>query len=151
MFPLLLDRFLPKLTLQTEGAKPMVWDPIRKSWLVLQPEESVRQALLIYLLEEKGVPRNRIAVEKKLLVNGLSRRTDILIYSSFMKPLVLVECKAPEISLNQEVFFQAVRYNMTIRAPYFILVNGLVGFGCRIDPGSGEMLELDGIPDYTGW
>lgn len=56
MFPLLLDRFLPKLTLQTEGAKPLVWDPIRKSWLVLQPEESVRQALLIYLLEEKGVP-----------------------------------------------------------------------------------------------
>ncbi|MBK6950326.1 MAG: type I restriction enzyme HsdR N-terminal domain-containing protein [Haliscomenobacter sp.] len=150
MFPLLLDRFFSKLTLQTAGGKPLVWDPIRKSWLVLQPEESVRQALLIYLMEEKGYPRNRIAVEKKLKVNGLSRRTDILIYAHSMEPLVLVECKAPDVPVNQEVFFQAVRYNMTLRAPYFMLVNGLVGFGCRINSGTGEILELEGIPDYAG-
>ncbi len=150
MFPLLLDRFLPKLTIQTEGAKPLVWDPIRKSWLVLQPEETVRQALLIYLMEEKGYPRNRMAVEKKLLVNGLPRRTDILVYSPALTPLLLVECKAPDVPLDPEVFFQAVRYNMTLQAPYFVLVNGLVGFGCRIDHGGGEMLELDGIPDYAG-
>lgn len=111
-----------------------VFDPIRKKWLIIQPEELVRQALLLYLIEEKGMRSSRIAVEKSILFNGQLRRFDIVYYDGHGNPVLLVECKAPDIAISQSVLEQAAWYNFEIKAPYLLLSNGHDSHWYEIDP-----------------
>lgn len=102
-----------------------IWDEWRKKWLVLTPEELVRQHLVKYLVEGKSFPAGRLAVEYSLKVNTLSKRADVVFFSKEGIPLVLIECKAPDVPITSSVFEQASRYNTTLQVPHLIVTNGL--------------------------
>jgi hypothetical protein len=125
-----------------------VWDEVRRKWVVCTPEEWVRQHLLRYLMEEKGYPKGLLSVEKGLKVNGLSRRTDVAVYSRQQEPLLLAECKAPEVTLSQATFDQVSRYNLTLRVPYLLITNGLQHYCCKINLEEGSYSFLKEIPRY---
>ncbi|MFZ7115643.1 MAG: type I restriction enzyme HsdR N-terminal domain-containing protein [Bacteroidota bacterium] len=126
-----------------------IFDIIRKKYVSLTPEEWVRQHLLHFLVNERKFPQSLVSVEKKLLINSLEKRTDVVIYSSSLKPILLAECKAPKITLNQTVFDQAARYNMTLNVAYFLITNGLESFICKIDHANQSYSFLKDIPSYT--
>lgn len=125
-----------------------IFDIIRKKYVSLTPEEWVRQHLLHFLVNERKFPQSLVSVEKKLLINNLEKRTDIVIYSSSLKPILLAECKAPKVPLTQAVFDQAARYNMTLNVAYFLISNGLESFICRIDHPTQSYTFLKEIPTY---
>jgi hypothetical protein len=110
-----------------------IFDKRRMKFLVLTPEEWVRQNIIQYLIIEKGFPKSLISSEAGLKVNSLRRRYDILIYSKAGKPLLLVECKAPTVTINQQVIDQIVAYNSKIEAPCMLLTNGLQHFFLRVN------------------
>ena len=101
-----------------------VFDPIRKKWLVLTPEERVRQQLILFLLNVKKIPASHISVEKAITVNGLTKRYDLVVFSPEGNPWMVIECKAPEVEITQAVVEQAGRYNKTLRAPILGVTNG---------------------------
>jgi hypothetical protein len=105
-----------------------MYDGIRKKYVVLQPEEFVRQLVIVWLIHDQKVHRNRIQVEKELMINGLRRRFDIIVYDRNIQPHVLIECKAPDIALNQAVFDQVAVYNMVVHAPFLLVTNGVRAF-----------------------
>jgi len=100
-----------------------VFDPIRKKWVPLTDEEKVRQFFILYLINELKVPASHISVERKISLNGLTKRYDIVVYKA-AKPWMVVECKAPCIPLTQEVLEQAGRYNQTLHAEIIGVTNG---------------------------
>jgi hypothetical protein len=145
-----LDRFVDRLRIKTEGGKRWVFDPVRGRWLVLQPEEFVRQLLFHYLTAEKGYNRNRIAAERAVRFNELDRRWDLLVYDPALRPFLLVECKAPRVPLSRTVFEQAARYNTPLAAPYLLVCNGPQAYCCRMDYENGTFTFLPGAPEYPG-
>ena len=126
-----------------------IYDPFRKKNLVLTPEEWVRQHILRYLIEERGFPASLVSAEAGIKVNRLSRRYDALIYSRSGDPLLLTECKAPGVKINQMVFDQAVAYNQTIKAPYILITNGLKHYFCKLDEDLRQYFFLKDIPHYS--
>jgi hypothetical protein len=104
--------------------KVQIFDVIRKKFVVLQPEEWVRQHLVHYLISEKKYPSSLINVEKQLTVNGLKKRYDIVVFNSDGSIEILVECKAPKIAINQITFNQIAQYNMNLNANYLMVSNG---------------------------
>ena len=105
--------------------KPYIFDIVRKKNILLTPEEWVRQHFVHYLIDGLGYPKPLIKVEQGLRYHSLLKRSDIIVFDRSGVPLVLVECKAPEIPLNQKVVEQAMMYNKTIMAPYIIITNGI--------------------------
>lgn len=105
--------------------KKFIFDELRSKWIICTPEEWVRQNLIKFLICELEFPKNLIAVEKSLQIAGRSYRFDALVFNNSFKPLLIVECKAPKIKLDQKVFDQVWNYNYEIVAPYFIVTNGL--------------------------
>lgn len=126
-----------------------VFDPVRKRYVALTPEEFVRQHLIHYLITSKGVPINCISVEKAIRVNRLLRRIDLAVYTRELKIAILIECKAPEIRLSQEVFDQAFRYNLTLKAPYIAVTNGEGIICCQADYLEGSHHFTDDLPDFV--
>lgn len=102
-----------------------VFDVIRKKFVDLTPEEWVRQHLVHFLINEKHVALSLIAIEKQFLLNSTKRRFDVLVHTSDLKPLIMVECKAPEVEINQLTINQALRYNLELKVPFVFLSNGL--------------------------
>ncbi len=102
-----------------------IFDEIRKKWLILTPEEWVRQHVLNYLVREKKIPPSIISIEKELTLNDLKKRYDIVVYGRDMKPWLIVECKAPFIALTRQVVDQALRYNLIVKAPLLMISNGV--------------------------
>lgn len=129
-----LDLMSRQELLQTkrQGARQLIFDPIRRKWLVLQPEELVRQLLLQYFLTEKGYSKNRVALEKELIINGMQKRFDILLYDTDTRPLLLAECKAPHVSLSDATFRQIATYNLPLQVPYLLVTNGIVTYCCQM-------------------
>ncbi len=123
-----------------------LFDIIRKKFVDLTPEEYVRQRIVHFLINQINVPLSLIAIEKQLLFNGTKRRTDIVVYDTVLKPLLLVECKAPDVSINQQAIDQALRYNLALQVPYVFVSNGLTH--CCLHLKNNERLILDRIPDY---
>jgi hypothetical protein len=111
--------------LKKQGQQTFIFDIIRKKWLVLTPEEWVRQHLLHYLVKVKNFASSTISVEKEIVLNDLRRRYDVVVYNRELKPYLIVECKAPYIELNQQVVDQALRYNLTIKAELLMITNGV--------------------------
>ena len=101
-----------------------IWDALRQKWLVLTPEEWVRQHVISWLIECKEVPALRISQEYPVNINGQHQRADIVVMNEFAKPHILVECKAPEVEIDSEVVMQAIRYNAVVGARYIVLTNG---------------------------
>jgi len=128
-----LTQYNNKLKIKKEGKVSYIFDPIRNKHIVLQPEELVRQLLLIYLIQEKKYPIGKIAVEFGLKVNELQKRCDILLYDSDFKPFMIVECKAPSVEINDAVFFQAAIYNLPLQVPYIMLSNGISNYCAKLN------------------
>lgn len=102
-----------------------VLDEIRKTWLVLTPEEWVRQHILFFLQSELKIPKGLIKIEAGLKLNSLQKRADIICYNHKGNPIILVECKSPNVPIQQNVFDQISRYNMVLNVPYLMVSNGL--------------------------
>ncbi len=101
-----------------------IFDAARKKFVLLTPEEWVRQHILHYIVQYKGVPLSAISVEKQLTLNGTKRRTDMVIYNTVLKPIVLIECKAPDVLITQQTIDQTLRYNLKLDVPYLFISNG---------------------------
>jgi len=148
-----IDLLSYKDHLQTkkEEGKTFLFDQVRKKWLVLQPEEMVRQLMIYYLIEEKNYNPNRFSLEKGVkVVNKLARRFDLLIYDLDMKPFLILECKAPQIKLKEATFSQIHAYNYDLKVPYAAVTNGIHTFCYRINWETEDRVFLDGLPEYTG-
>src|SRR5215212_6189179 len=126
-----------------------IFDMIRKKFVRFTPEEWVRQHLLKYLVTEKKFPASLIAVEKELVVAGIKKRTDVVVYSAQAEPLLIAECKSPDVPLHQSTFDQAARYNLTLEVPCFILTNGLTHFCCRMNSAEKKYEFMQEIPVYS--
>ena len=125
-----------------------VYDPLRKKWLVLTPEEWVRQHFVNWLIEDLHYPPSLIANEVSLRLNSMQKRSDTVVYTRELKPLCIVEYKAPHIRVTQKVFDQIVRYNMVFRAKCLIVSNGLEHYCCRLSYNPPKYEFLENIPDY---
>lgn len=113
------------MRLKKRGDQTHIFDFIRKKWLVLTPEEWVRQHVLNFLVTEKKINASFIAIEKELVLNDLKKRYDIVVYSQDLKPYLIIECKAPYIELNNMVIEQALRYNLILKANLLMITNGV--------------------------
>lgn len=138
-----------ELKLAGSAQKPEVYDPVRRRFVALTPEEWVRQHTIAYLSQDLGYPQSLIAVEGSLTLNDLKKRFDILLYNTKGQPVLLVECKAPNVKLTQAVFDQAARYNMAFKVGLLFITNGLQHYCCSINHNSGEISFLDTIPHFT--
>ena len=119
---------------------PLIFDAVRKKWLVLTPEEWVRQNLIRHLIEVERYPEEMFKIETGLSVNQNQRRSDILIYKDF-SPHILIECKSMNISINEKVLNQALNYNLRYKAPLIILSNGFEHFSFKVLEDRLERLE----------
>ncbi|MFJ1389818.1 type I restriction enzyme HsdR N-terminal domain-containing protein [Capnocytophaga canimorsus] len=131
--------------------KTLIFDEIRKKFVVLQPEEWVRQHVVQFLIQEKGFPKSLINVEKELMINGLKKRYDIVVYKNTGEILLVVECKAPDILINQKVFDQVFRYNLSLQASVLMVTNGLQHYYAMIDYNSNKLLFMESLPDYKSF
>jgi hypothetical protein len=118
------------------------FDPVRKKWVAFTEEEKVRQFFIQYLIDELKVPVSHISVERKIILNGLTKRYDIVVYKE-TKPWMVVECKAPHIPLTQEVLEQAGRYNQTLNAEIIGVTNGAEMKFFRIDFETGNICLIN--------
>ncbi|MDE6439185.1 MAG: type I restriction enzyme HsdR N-terminal domain-containing protein [Muribaculaceae bacterium] len=134
--------------MQSADGITRVFDPLRGKFVALTPEEWVRQNFVAYLVSHKGYPASLLANEVSITLNGTSRRCDTVLYDRHLRPLMIVEYKAPHIQLSQRTFNQVARYNIVLRTPWLILSNGLTHCCCQIDPATGAHRFLPGIPDF---
>ncbi|MFL3660793.1 MAG: type I restriction enzyme HsdR N-terminal domain-containing protein [Polaribacter sp.] len=137
-----------KFKLKSNENKTLIFDNLRKKYMVLTPEEWVRQHFVQFLIEEKKYPASLIAIEKQVLVNNLKKRSDILVFNKDGNPEIIVECKAPKIKITQATFDQIARYNSKLRANFLVVTNGLSHFYCKMDFEKETYLFLKEIPDY---
>lgn len=110
---------------KNSNKQTLIFDDFRKKWLVLTPEEWVRQHLLHYLVNEKKYPASLIAIEKEIAVNDIKKRFDVVVYNAKLSPYILIECKAPYIELNLRVIEQALRYNLNLKSEFVMITNGV--------------------------
>lgn len=142
-----LPVFDPKVT-EKEG-RPVIFDPIRQKYVSLTPEEWVRQHFVNYLVTIKKYPKELLANEVLIKLNGTSKRCDTVAYNHFLAPLMIVEYKAAHIAITNTVFDQIVRYNMVLKVRYLTVSNGINHFCCRIDYEKQTYTFLKEIPDYS--
>ncbi len=128
--------------------KAYIFDAWRKKYILLTPEEWVRQHFLHFLTEHKKYPFSLIAVESGLKVAARQKRTDALVYSKTGKPLLLVECKAPGVHITEKVFDQIIRYNITLQVRYLIVTNGLSHYCCELNYHDHSWRFMKEIPDF---
>ena len=142
---------LPEQSIKTRvnvHGKTEVLDVIRKKFIVLQPEEWVRQQFIGYLIQHKNYPASLISIEKGLKINSLQKRFDAVVFNRNGTPLVLIEFKAPSIKLSEKTFSQIAAYNLKMRVKYLIISNGLTHYCCKMDYENGDFQFLKDIPDY---
>jgi hypothetical protein len=137
-----------RLRSNANGQSSEIFDIVRKKFVALTPEEWVRQHLLRFLIEEKKYPASLLAVEKELSVAGIKKRADVLVYSRDAKPIMIAECKSPDLKLNQSTFDQAARYNLPLNVGWLLLTNGLLHYCCRINSEEKKYELVESIPDY---
>jgi len=130
-----------------EDDKIKVFDPIRKIYCTLTPEEEVRQKMLYYLVEVKKYPAGLIAVEYSIKVNNLSKRCDIVVFNKLGQATMIVECKAESVPITQKVLDQAIRYYSGLQANYLLLTNGKTMFCYHIDLENNKIETLREIPE----
>ena len=130
------------------NGKDQIFDPFRKIWVLLTPEEWVRQHVIQFLLQDKKYPKSHINVEKLLKINHLTKRYDVVVYKPNGDITILVECKAPEVKITQSTFDQIARYNMTLNADYLMVTNGLNHYFCKMDYENEKYDFLADLPEY---
>ncbi len=142
-----LPPFEPKISEQ--AGKPQIWDPVRKLWTPLTPEEHVRQAFVAYLVNYKNYPISHIANEQAISLNSMSRRCDTVVYDKTGQPKVIVEYKRPTVAITQKVFDQIARYNLVLHVDYLIVSNGLKHYCVKMEYPTGKYTFLQDIPNYS--
>ncbi len=140
----------PKFSFRFKNSenKISIFDVIRKRFVILQPEEWVRQHCIHYLIENKGYPKSLINIEKELIVNTLRKRYDIVVFNPDGSIHLIVECKSPAITINQSTFDQVAQYNLVLNASYLMITNGLNHYYCQMDFKAEKYQFLKDIPDY---
>ncbi len=140
----------PEYSFRTKNSenKHYVFDEIRKKFIVLTPEEWVRIHVVRFLLEVKKYPKSWINVEKKIEINGLTKRYDVVVFQPDGSIFILVECKQPKVEISQATFDQIARYNMTLKANYLMVTNGLNHYFCKMDFDKEQYVFLNELPIY---
>jgi hypothetical protein len=134
----------PGFRTRNEQGKDFIFDSLRKKWLLLTPEEWVRQNFVQYLLQVRNYPAALVAIEKELVLGELKKRFDILVYDRDHRPWMMIECKAAAISLDEAVLQQVLRYNITVPVNYLVITNGSLTYAWQRN---GNKLELiDELP-----
>ena len=129
-----------------QGGKTLVFDPLRKRYCALTPEEEVRQKALYLLVEHFGVPAGLLAVEYSVKVNGLDKRCDAVVFGNDGLPLMILECKAASVKLSQSTLEQAVRYHSALQPKYLMLYNGVECYCFKSE--NGTLKTMDHLPTY---
>lgn len=137
----------PEFNIKTEGKKELIFDSLRKKWVVLTPEEWVRQNFILYLVTVKKYPSTLVAIEKEIKLGELKKRFDILIYDASHQPWMMIECKAMDVNLDEGVLQQALRYNISVPVKHIIITNGNE---CYVWTNSnGELVIQKEIPEHS--
>lgn len=136
------------IKIKKENEKLLVLDKLREKYLVLTPEEWVRQHFVNFLITEKGYPPKLIANEIQIILNRQKKRCDSVVYDRSASPLVIVEYKAPEVKITQQVFDQIVAYNIVLKVKYLIVSNGLEHYCCKMDYDTQTFEYLADVPAY---
>lgn len=136
------------LKVKSVADKRRVFDRIRRRYVALTPEEWVRQNMVSHLIESLGVPSTRISNETPIAFNGLTKRCDTVVYDADLRPLMIVEYKAPTVEITQRVFDQIAVYNLRLQVPYLLASNGLNHIFCKVDLQNRRYLFQPGLPRY---
>jgi predicted type IV restriction endonuclease len=147
VYPLNLPAINPSV--KKEEGKVWIFDIIRKKYIVLTPEEWVRQHFVHYLIDQLKYPKSLFRIEGSLTYNKLQKRSDILIRDREGKPWMLVECKSPTIKLSQKAFNQVAVYNMTVGAKFLAVTNGMVHYCCEAAKAGEEVRFLNEFPEFV--
>lgn len=147
MLELNLPPFDKKITKKDD--KAFILDVIRRQYVALTPEEWVRQHFVHFLIEHKGYPQSLMGNEVQLKLNGMSRRCDTVVYDRALRPRVIIEYKAPSVSITQKVFEQICRYNMVLQVDYLIVSNGMAHYCCKVDYANRSYTFVEDIPEYS--
>ena len=131
--------------IKSENGKEIIFDECRKQWVLLTPEEWVRQNFLQYLIQERLYPASLIAVEREIVLGDLKKRFDIVVFKN-AKPWMIVECKELHGKLNEAVIKQILNYNITLQAEYLVITNGTSTFALHVQQGKFEWLQK--LPDF---
>ena len=137
----------PDFRMKNENGKDFIFDALRKKWLVLTPEEWVRQNFVQYLIKTKDYPSSLIAIEKEIQLGELKKRFDILVYDNNHQPWMMIQCKAAEIKLDDEVLQQVLRYNISVPVKYIVITNGSFTYGW--ERGEKGLHILEELPDRS--
>ncbi len=143
----MMENYTPRIRI-CEG-RWEIFDPIRKKFVALTPEEAVRQQMIHFLLAVKKFPEGLLQVEAALSYNSRSYRADIVGYNRRGNPLIIVECKAAEVEITQGIFEQIARYNLVLKVPYLLVSNGRQHFFCRLNAEQNTYVFEDTMPDYS--
>jgi hypothetical protein len=143
------DKVRSNIKIRNTGKTPEIWDVIRQKWVVLQPEEWVRQQLIHVFSDVYGFSKNLMAIEKGFLINQKPKRFDLVIFDKQANPFILVECKAFQIPLNQQVFNQMCIYNDHIKSPYLVASNGILTYCYKQNHENKDFMYLEDIPSLT--
>jgi hypothetical protein len=134
---------------KTDVKGKQIFDPIRRKYILLTPEEWVRQHVIAYLINYLGYPAGLLSVEKSIELNGMSKRYDVVAFNTSANPVLVIECKAPEVKITQSAFDQIARYNLVLKVEYLFVTNGIQHFVCRVDADKGSVSFLEQLPKYS--
>ena len=137
-----------KYNIRNTESNVQIFDSIRKKFVILTPEEWVRQHFINYLISYLGFPKSLIKVEFEIKYNTLKKRPDILVFNSNGESLIIIECKSTKIKISQNVIEQVSIYNKTIKSPYLIVTNGLQHICWSNNLKTGDSKFLNTIPNY---
>ena len=146
MLSLNLPAFDAKIIVK--NGKNVIFDSIRRRYVALTPEEWVRQHFVNFLIAHKGYPRELMANEAPITLNGTRKRCDTVLYKRDLSARMIIEYKAPDVDITQAVFNQIMRYNMVLRVEYLVISNGIQHFCCQMDYANNRYNFLQDIPDY---
>ena len=144
MIKIAYPAYVPKV--KKELDKEFIFDEVRKQWILLTPEEWVRQNFLQYLIQVKKYPASLIAVEKEIFLNDLKKRFDIVVYDKNTRPWMLIECKEMNVVLDKSVLNQVLRYNINLQVPYLVITNG--SYSYAFTNMQQQLQEIDVLPDF---
>lgn len=136
------------LLVKSKENKTFIFDSLRKKWLILSPEEWVRQNCIRYLIEFKGYPLGLIQVEKKLKVNKIEKRYDIIVYNRDGAINLIVECKRPSVPITQKTFDQIAQYNLSLNSNYLMITNGVYHYYYQMDFEQKKYIFLNDLPSF---
>lgn len=146
MYSLNLPTYEAKIRKNSNGLE--IFDPLRRKYIALTPEEWVRQHFVNYLINYKNYPASLMANEAGIKLNSLTRRCDTVVYNNQLEPLMIIEYKESKVQITQNVFDQVVRYNSVLKVPYIVVSNGISHYCCRMNYEDQSFEYLTDIPEY---